>query len=250
LALERRPRRDKQRFPLDVAAIRFPRISNFTDLDALDIEPGVAVRLIEEPGALGEPDLIILPGTKATIADLDWLRGKGLDAAIAARAEAHHTTVLGLCGGYQMLGRSILDPIEAGRETAVEGLGWLPVDTVFEPDKVTRQRRGRALAQRVTGYQIHHGRTTTACPWITFDDAYGSGPDGAACDQVLGTSLHGLFEEDGFRTAFLSQVAAHRGQRFEPSHVSFAAAREAQIDRLADLLENHLDLDAVEALLS
>jgi adenosylcobyric acid synthase len=129
-------------------------------------------------------------------------------------------------------------------------LSWLPVETVFRPDKVTRQRRGRALGHRVTGYQIHHGRTTTAAPWMTFDDAYGSGPDGAACDRVFGTSLHGLFEEDGFRRAFLSDVAAHGGKSFQPGGVSFAAAREAQIDRLADVLEHHLDLRAIEALLS
>ncbi|HSS10935.1 MAG TPA: hypothetical protein VLL25_13685, partial [Acidimicrobiales bacterium] len=212
---------------------------------------GVMVRLVEDTSALGQPDLIILPGTKATIADLEWLRGKGLDTAIAAVATTEHATVLGLCGGYQMLGRTITDPIEACRETPVAGLGWLPVDTVFEPEKITRQRRGRALGQRVTGYQIHHGRTISSNqPWITFDDAYGQGPDGAEHDHVFGTSLHGLFEEDGFRAAFLTHVAARRGKRFKFTGVSFEAAREAQIDRLADLLENHLDLNAVRALLS
>jgi adenosylcobyric acid synthase len=234
--------------PLHVAAIRFPRIANFTDLDALEVEPGVAVRLVEDRGALGQPDLIILPGTKTTVADLEWLRGKGLDTAIAAQAK--DVTILGVCGGYQMLGRTITDPIEAGRETPVEGLGWLPVDTVFEREKITRQRRGSALGQRVTGYQIHHGRTATAAPWIALEDVYGRADDGAARDGVLGTSLHGLFEEDGFRTAFLTEVAARRGKCFHSSGVSFAAAREAQVDRLADLLENHLDLNAVEALLS
>jgi adenosylcobyric acid synthase len=149
-----------------------------------------------------------------------------------------------------MLGRTITDPVEAGLDSPVTGLSLLPVETVFEPDKVTRQRRGQALGHRVSGYQIHHGRTTTAAPWIALDDAYGSGPDGATCDRVFGTSLHGLFEEDGFRQAFLSDVAAHRHKRFRPGRVSFAAAREQQIDRLADMLEHHLDLTAVQALLS
>jgi adenosylcobyric acid synthase len=236
---------------LDVAAIRFPRIANFTDLDALAIEPGLTVRLVETPAALGDPDLVILPGTKATVADLEWLRGRGFPGAISTAVD-RNATVLGICGGYQMLGRTITDPVESGRPGPVEALGWLPAVTVFEPTKVTRQRRGRAAQHRITGYQIHHGRTTATDPWFTLDDAYGNGPDGStACHgAVKGTTLHGLFEEDGFRTAFLEEVAARRGKRWRGSVVSFAAARESQIDRLADLLEAHLDLDAVEALLT
>jgi adenosylcobyric acid synthase len=105
--------------------------------------------------------------------------------------------------------------------------------------------------QRVTGYQIHHGRTPAADGWVVLDDAYGSESDGATGSDgaVKGTSLHGLFEEDGFRTAFLSEVAARRGKRWGATGVSFAAARESQIDRLADLVEAHLDWPAVEALL-
>ncbi len=149
---------------LDVAAIRFPRISNFTDLDALAIEPGVSVRLVDSPAALGDPDLIILPGTKATIADLEWLRGRGF-AEVIGPAVARGVTVLGICGGYQMLGATIIDPVEASRPEPVEGLGWLAAVTEFQATKVTRQRRGRsagAAAQRLTGYQIHHGRTAAA----------------------------------------------------------------------------------------
>jgi adenosylcobyric acid synthase len=231
---------------IDVAAVRLPRIANFTDLDALAIEPGVAVRLVDDPAALADPDLVIIPGTKATVADLEWLRGRGLVEAIT-RTQA---TILGICGGYQMMGRTIDDPVEAGRTERQEGLGWLPVDTVFRADKVTRQRRGRAFGHRVTGYQIHHGRTTTADPWIALDDSYGADSDGGASGRLLGTSLHGLFEEDGFRAAFLTTVAARRGKPFTAAGVSFATAREAQIDRLADTLEAHLDLGRLEALLS
>jgi adenosylcobyric acid synthase len=231
---------------IDVAAVRLPRISNFTDLDALGIEPGVTVRLVEDPGVLGDPDLVIIPGTKATVADLEWLRGRGLIEAIA-RTDA---TTLGICGGYQMMGRTIADTVEAARPDPIDGAGWLPVDTVFSPAKVTRQRRGRALGRRVSGYQIHHGITTTAEPWIVLDDTYGTGPDGAARDRFLGTSLHGLFEEDGFRAAFLADVARRRGKSWLPAGVSFAAARDAQLDRLADVLETHLDLPRLEALLS
>ncbi len=231
---------------LDIAVVRFPRIANFTDLDPLAMESGVGVRFVDGPAALGRPDLVVLPGTKATVADLEWLRGRGLDRAI----EASGARVLGICGGYQMMGRTIVDAIESGRGE-VAGLGWLDATTVFAPSKVTRQRRGHALFaaqgaaraqdQRVTGYQIHHGRVTGADPWILLDDAYGAGPEGSRQGRFSGTTLHGLFEEDGFRTAFLG---------IEPSGVSFAAAREAQIDRLADMLETHLDLAAVETLLT
>jgi adenosylcobyric acid synthase len=238
--------------PLDIAAIRLPRISNFTDLDALALEPAVTVRLVEDPTALGDPDLLIIPGTKATVADLEWLRGKGFDGGIARAANAR-TTVVGICGGYQMLGRTITDPVESGRPDPIRALGLLDVDTTFDPDKITRQRRGRSGDHRVTGYQIHHGRTTTDHPWITLDDSYGTEPEGATNNAsgptILGTTLHGLFEEDGFRAAFLSQVARQRGKTWLPAGVSFARARETQFDRLADMLEAHLDMDAVEALL-
>jgi adenosylcobyric acid synthase len=221
---------------LDVAVIRFPRIANFTDLDPLTVEPAVGVRYVERPAALGRPDLVVLPGTKATVSDLEWLRGRGLDRAV----EACGARVLGICGGYQMMGRRIVDPVESGRGE-IGGLGWLDATTVFEPTKVTRQRRGTALHQRVGGYQIHHGRVTGAAPWIELDDAYGTEPEGAtAGGRFYGTTLHGLFEDDGFRAAFLG---------IEPSGVSFATAREAQLDRLADLLEAHLDLAAVDSLI-
>jgi len=220
---------------LDVAVIRFPRIANFTDLDPLTMEPAVGVRFVDSAPALGRPNLVVLPGTKATVTDLEWLRGRGLHTAI----EACGAPVLGICGGYQMMGRTITDDVESRRGT-VEGLGWLDAETVFEPAKVTRQRRGFALRQRVSGYQIHHGRVTGADPWITLDDAYGAHPEGTRNGRFSGTTLHGLFEDDGFRAAFLG---------IEPSGVSFAAAREAQLDRLADMLEAHLDLAAVETIL-
>jgi len=229
---------------LDVAVVRFPRISNFTDVDALGIEPGVGVRYVSDVASLGAPDLVVLPGSKATVSDLDWLRGRALDRAIAAGAAA----VLGICGGYQMLGRAIVDDVESGRGR-VDGLGWLDVETTFAPDKVTRQRRGTALGHRISGYEIRHGATTGGRPWIALDDAYGRTAEGAEAGAVRGSSLHGLLEEDAFRAAFLAEVAAVRGKRFSPSGVSFAAARQAQIDRLADVLEAHLDLAAIDVLL-
>jgi len=220
---------------LDVAVIRFPRIANFTDVDPLAEEPAVGVRFVDRPAALGRPDLVVLPGTKATVADLEWLRGLGLDRAVASCG----ARVLGICGGYQMMGRTIVDDVESGRGR-VDGLGWLDATTMFEPTKVTRQRRGHAQHQRVSGYQIHHGRVTARQAWIALDDAYGAEPEGSNDGRFFGTTLHGLFEDDGFRTAFLE---------IEPSGVSFGAAREAQLDRLADTLEAHLDLTAIDSLI-
>jgi adenosylcobyric acid synthase len=235
---------------LDVAVVRFPRLANFTDLDALAVEPGVHVRYVEAPAALGRPDLVILPGTKATVADLEWLRSRGMDRAVF---EATDALVLGICGGYQILGQTIRDPIESGRGN-VAALAHLDVDTVFEPTKLTRQRRGESMGQRVTGYEIRHGRVARrgdAPGWIHLDDCYGRDDDGAldAEARVLGTSLHGLFERDGFRAAFLTEVGRRVGKTFVPAGVSFAAARDAQFERLADLLEAHLDLAALDALI-
>ena len=241
---------------LDVAVVRLPRISNFTDFDALALEPAVSVRYVEHPGALGDPDLAVLPGTKATVADLAWLRDRGFVEPLS-----RVTTLLGICGGYQMLGRRITDAVESGEgkpgarggPDVVDGLGWLEAETTFEPDKVTRPRSGSALGEPLTGYQIHHGRTRTAPAgsWIALDDRWGPEADGArsADGRVLGTTLHGLFEADGFRAAFLAEVARRRHKEFSPSGVSFAGARDEQLDRLADLVEAHLDTAALEALI-
>jgi adenosylcobyric acid synthase len=212
------------------------------------------VRYVDHPGALGDPDLAVLPGTKATVSDLAWLREGGFVEPLS-----RVTTVLGICGGYQMLGGRITDGVESGAglpgarggPDIVEGFGWLPAETTFAPDKVTRPRSGVALGHALSGYQIHHGRTTAADPWVTLDDQWGREPDGARSGdgRVFGTTLHGLFEADGFRAGFLTEAARRRGKTFTPSGVSFAAARDAQLDRLADLVEAHLDTAALEALI-
>lgn len=274
---------------LDVAAIRFPRISNFTDLDALSLEPDVRVRMVSHPSALGDPDLVLLPGTKTTVDDLAWLRATGLADAIAALARegrAGRPLVLGICGGYQMLGTLISDPEQVeSAQAEVHGLGWLPVTTTFGSTKVVRRRRGVIAipaieftgAEPLEGYEIHHGITVpnadrgAAAPWIHLEDRYSQAGDpngddlrgdgitsGAGCMEgmadiqrgVLGTSLHGLLENDDVRNALLHLVAQRRKHPYVSSGMSFARAREERIDRLADALEEHVDIDALIRIVS
>jgi adenosylcobyric acid synthase len=237
---------------LDVAAVRFPRISNFTDLDALAVEPAVRPRWVDSPASLGRPDLLVLPGTKTTLADLSWLRQGGLADAIAALAadQAGRTTILGICGGYQMLGAKIDDPVESRSAQVVAALGLLPAETVFEPDKVVRWTTGHALGAPVRGYEIRHGRTRSAAPWIATDRPGDRDEGGqAAGGRIAGTSLHGLLEGDAFRSAFLATVARRAGVGWVPSGVSFAAARQARFDRLAEAIEAHLDVTGLERLI-
>jgi adenosylcobyric acid synthase len=217
----------------------------------------VRVRWVEAPRALGDPDVVVLPGSRSVATDLEWLRAGGLAGALASlRDSAVPPVVLGVCGGYQMLGGRIDDPL--GVEGTVEtsaGMGWLPVDTTFAFEKTTRLRVARGPeGDPVHGYEIRHGRTLRGpgwTPWLEADtdtdSDTGTGEHVISardeCGTVLGTSLHGLFEDDAFRSAFLSHVAGVRNRSWKPSGVSFAAAREAQIDRIADACAEHLDLE-------
>jgi adenosylcobyric acid synthase len=233
--------------PLEVAVVRLPRVSNITDLDPLALEPGVTVRLVEHPSHLATADLVVLPGSKATVSDLAWLQSGGFDEALRTTA----ATVLGICGGAQMLGRSIRDDVESNAGT-VQGLGLLDATTTFHADKVTRQSRGTSMGQRVHGYQVHHGRITRgagAAPWLYLDDEEEGAVDNVD-RRVLATSLHGLFEADSFRAAFLAEVGRRLGKTFVPAGVSFEAAREAKAERLADLLADNLDVDALRSLIA
>ena len=238
---------------LDIAVIRLPRISNFTDLDPLLLEPDAAVRFVRSARELGRPDLVILPGTKATVDDLAWLRTRGLDRAITDLGE--QTTILGICGGYQMLGHSIDDDVESGTGH-VDALGLLDVSTSFEHDKVLTSRIGEAMGHSVGGYQIHHGRVgaiaqRTPTPWLWLD---GDGSDrgiaeGFADGRTFGTTLHGLFDADEFRHTFLRSVAERAGSSFTPGTRTPAQHRDDELDRLADHLEASIDLPALARLI-
>jgi adenosylcobyric acid synthase len=230
---------------LRVAVVRFPRISNFTDVDALSAEPGVLVRFAASPADLADADLVVLPGTRATVADLAWLRDQGLAAAVTGRVRAGRP-VLGICGGYQMLAGQIDDPVESRRGT-VDGLGLLPVRVRFGAEKILGRPRGNALGAAVTGYEIHHGVAELT-------DPAGSGTepflDGCRRGALWGTSWHGALENDEFRRAFLAEVAALAGRDFRPApDTSFAAVREARLDVLGDLVAEHLDTEALSRLI-
>ncbi|MEZ0111794.1 adenosylcobyric acid synthase [Catenulispora sp. EB89] len=227
---------------LRVAVVRFPRVSNFTDLDALAIEPGVDVEFTASASAVESADLVVLPGTKSTVADLAWLRERGLEPALAKRA-AEGRPILGICGGYQMLGTEIEDDVESRRGT-VAGLGLLPVRTVFDPTKTLTRPTGLGLGEPVAGYEIHNGQVQVEGGETLFTDTAGAALEGCRHGAVWGTIWHGALESDGFRRAYLTQVATACGLRFEPDPtISFAAEREKQLDRLGDAVEEYLDTD-------
>jgi adenosylcobyric acid synthase len=216
-----------------VAVVRLPRISNFTDLDALGLEPDLDVVFAADRRDLTDADLVVLPGTRATISDLAWLHSRGLGRAIVEHAKRGRP-VLGICGGFQMLGRRIADPhgVEGEPGVSVDGLGLLDVSTEFAVDKILRLPVGAALGAPASGYEVHHGRPTV-----------GSGESflgGARADAVFGTMWHGSLEGDEFRRAFLSSALG-----LAPSSVSFPEARERRLDLLGDLVEEHLDVDAL-----
>ncbi|HEY6474578.1 MAG TPA: cobyric acid synthase [Acidimicrobiales bacterium] len=248
---------------LDVAVLRLPRLANFTDIDPLVAEPGVSVRWVARHDALGDPDLVIIPGTRSTIDDLSWLRATGLAAALDAlrSVSSPPPVIVGICGGFQMMGEDIDDPdaVESSHPSS-SGLGWLPVRTTFAADKVTRLTAASlpvsvpgAEAVTLDGYEIRHGRLRPDdlyAPWFDAGDAATRHVDDVISavnrsGAVRGTTLHGVFENNAFRSSFLADVAARRGRAWEPSGLDYAAAREEQIERVADACEEHLDLERV-----
>jgi adenosylcobyric acid synthase len=246
VALDSRPYDGARRADaIKIAVPRLPRIANFDDLDPLAAEPGIVLDLVEPGRALpGDAALILLPGSKATLADLAFLRSEGWDIDLVAHRR-RGGRILGLCGGYQMLGTRIADPqgIE-GPPGEAAGLGLLAVETVLGGDKTLRQRRGTAAPQRIPlqGYEMHVGATTgpaTARPFVAFEEG---DADGAISEdgRVAGCYLHGLFAGDAFRRLFLAALGAAPDPAFE-----HGAAVEAALDALAAHLERHLDVGRI-----
>ncbi len=220
---------------LTVAAIRLPRISNSTDIEALACEPGVLVRWVSDAGELADADVVVIPGSKATVADLAWLRDRGLTDGITAHAE-HGKPVLGICGGFQMLCKRIYDPVES-KTGSVEGLGLLDADIVFASDKTLRHHD-----TGLHGYEIHHGQLARTAE----DDWFGVG---IRREKVYGTHWHGLLDNNDFRRGWLTEAAARKPGFVVAADIDVAARRDAQLDVMADLLTAYLDVDAVLALL-
>ncbi|GIM96957.1 cobyric acid synthase [Paractinoplanes toevensis] len=239
-----RPAAPRGREWLRVAVVRLPRISNATDAEALAAEPGVRVHLTVEPGDIADADLVVLPGSKATVSDLGWLREHSLDQAIRQHAAAGKP-LLGICGGFQMLARRIDDEVESGLGT-VDGLGLLPVDIAFAQRKTLARPAGVGLGAPVRGYEIHHGYVVagTAEPLLHYADGR---PEGAVAGNVFGTHWHGAFENDEFRRRFLVEAARLAGRRgfVAAPDTRFAAVRERALDVLGDLVEEHLDTAAL-----
>jgi adenosylcobyric acid synthase len=221
---------------LRVAVVRLPRLSNGTDVEAFAAEPGLEVLVTTDPQAVAGADLAVLPGTRATVSDLEWLRRSGLAQVIETRAQGG-APVLGICGGFQMLAQVIDDPVESGCGL-VDGLGLLPTKIRFGAEKVLRRPTGNWNGYEVEAYEIHHGIAEVdgeAEPFL----------DGCRRGQVWGTMWHGAFENDGFRRAWLAQIAAAAGSswRANPNALAYRVRRETMINTLADAVEQHVDLD-------
>jgi adenosylcobyric acid synthase len=258
LALFERPNRRTYQAEISVAVIRLPRISNFTDFDPLDAEPSVNLRYLSLKEPLGYPDAVILPGSKTTIGDLLALQRSGMGEAIQNYAAAGGT-VLGICGGYQIMGKVLADPegVE-GHEGRFKGLGLVPLKTVITAQKVARQRLVNSMFPQeglpVSGYELHQGRSHLVEQETTelgiggfkplFDDSNLGCVDSTL--SVWGTYLHGLFDNGAWRRAWLNRLRQQRGLRSLPTGVpNYREQREMVLDSLADVVENSLDLSKI-----
>lgn len=227
--------------PLDVAVVRLPRISNFTDFDPLQRHPAVGLRYVNQPEELGRPDLVILPGTKSTLADLRWLRQSGLEAAILKLA-SRGTPVIGICGGYQMLGRTLSDPLGVEGGGSLDGMGLLETTTVFSAEKTTTRTACSFPACRglfaplsgcpLEGYEIHMGQSERLF---------------TVSGSVLGTYLHGLFDSPQLVERLVGLLMEEKGLAWqgEESQESLWSYKQRQYDKLAQTLRGSLDLKKI-----
>ncbi len=220
---------------LRVAAVRLPRVSNATDVEALACEPGVSVSWSVDPDFIAEADVVVLPGSKATVSDLAWLRSTGIAGVLIDRAEEGRP-ILGICGGFQMMCASIVDPVESPSTQPVSGLGLFDADIVFKEEKTLIRHPDGA-------YEVHHGQVfrNTEDPWI--------GAEGCRRGALFGTHRHGQLENDEFRKQYLAELAqlcAKPGFVVDPA-MSFAAERMRQLDLIADVIEANWDLDLLLA---
>lgn len=247
--------------PVKIAVVRLPRLSNFTDFSALSCIDGVGVAYVERPGQLADAGLIILPGTKSTLADLKWLRESGMEAQIW-KMHAAGTPVFGICGGYQMMGETVADPENTEGGGEMRGMGLLPIDTVFRTEKTTVQAAGQfgdvrgALAAlsgaKTAGYEIHMGETELrpdAVPLLTLSRGGREAADGCQAGNAYGTYLHGVFDEAETASRLVSALAARKGVVLDTAVRDWTAYKEEQYDKLADMVRNALDMGLVYRIL-
>ncbi len=268
---------------LDVAVVRLPYLSNYTDFDPLFLEPAVSLRFVASRHKMGTPDLIVLPGSKNTAGDFLWLKERGIDEAIAA-ANAEGSLVFGICAGYQMLGAEIEDGVES-KSGLIETLGMLPVITKFSEEKIIRRTYAVSLFSEpcdIEGYEIHHG-TISPQPGLSvnplfvlnkkfrpaaeaksyFTDTQTDFASKMFSDKdnlyegcfnaertVFGTSLHGVFENNSFRAAFLRHSAGRSNKNVNIGAFNYEALREYEIDKIADTCEKYLDMQAIFRLIN
>ena len=244
---------------IDIAVVRLPKISNFTDLDVFEQFPDVSVRYISEPEELRGADMVVLPGSKSTIADLTWLREKGMEKEIISLSRSG-VPVFGICGGYQMLGVEVSDPegVEGGGK--VEGLGLLPVSTVLTGSKKTEQFSGHFCnvdgllaglsGLEVEGYEIHMGQTfPEGCMAQCAADFTSSGT-GVCEGNVYGTYIHGIFDREGVAAAVVEALAEKKGVSLSGGDASgHREFKEREYDRLAAILRENLDMDRIYSML-
>ena len=253
--------RDKAAALVDIAVMRLPRLSNFTDFRSLEAIDGVSVRYISSPRAFGEPDLVILPGTKNTMADILWLRQSGLEAKILRYADGGGA-VFGICGGYQMLGKTVRDPHGTEHGGTLRGMGLLPVETVFAEQKTRTRAEGRfknlsgafaALSGAAfSGYEIHMGQTESKVPAADITDTVtgASRQDGACSGNVCGCYVHGVFDSDAVAGTLVRALAERKG--IDPKllgTVSGEAYKQQQYDLLAKTIREHMDMRAIRRIL-
>ncbi len=244
---------------IDIAVVRLPKLSNFTDFQAFALEPDVTVRYVSKASGLGNPDAVILPGTKNTISDMRFLRESGLEGAIL-RLAGQGTVILGICGGYQILGETIEDQEEIEGVGSIRGLGLLPMTTRFEREKVRTRAEGRTgklagalqslSGKRVSGYEIHMGKSVWRQEEESFLLELPDKKDGGYLDNILGTYLHGIFDEEEFRQAFVRLLCERKGIPYHSgSVISYEEYRERQFDKLADILRENIDMEEIYSLI-
>jgi adenosylcobyric acid synthase len=257
--------RNKKIDLIDIAVIRLPKISNFTDFNILEHMEGVSLRYIATLSELKQPDMIIIPGTKNTMKDLLWLRQNGLEAAIKKAADSGKV-IFGICGGFQMLGDSITDSVGAEEGGTIRGMGLLPMDTVFQEEKIRTRVTGcfgqmdgvlkELSGEEIEGYEIHMGissyhRELASMAFLTNQINGEAKFDGAYCNNIYGTYIHGIFDKKG--TAERLVLCLAKEKNIDMEHVmlmDYSKYKEAQYDHLANTLREHLDMSKIYEILN